>query len=91
MKNRRVEWLWITQRQCTLIARLDAYSLPKIDEMVNSIAKCKAFSIIDLRFSYYQVPVRGEIRPFTTFEIRPFTTLGLRFELGDKITPGSLV
>ena len=48
--------------------RLDAYPLPKINEMVNSIVKYEAFSTIDLRSSYYQVPLPEEIRPFTAFE-----------------------
>ena len=36
--------------------------------MVNSIAKYKVFSTIDLRSVYYQVPLAEEDRPFTTFE-----------------------
>ena len=36
--------------------------------MINSIAKYKVFSNIDLRSAYYQVPLAEEDRPFTAFE-----------------------
>ena len=48
--------------------QLDAYPLPKIDEMVNEIAKFKVFSTIDLRRAYYQIPLSEEDRQDTAFE-----------------------
>ena len=48
--------------------QLDAYPLPKIDEMVNEIAKYKVFSTIDLRRAYYQIPLSEEDRQYTAFE-----------------------
>lgn len=47
---------------------LDAYPLPRIDEMVNNIAKYKVFSTLDLKSAYYQVAIREEEKPYTAFE-----------------------
>ena len=41
---------------------LDAYPLPRIDQQVNELAKCKWFSTLDLKFAYYQVPLATEDR-----------------------------
>ena len=35
---------------------LDAYPLPKIDELVNRITKYRYFSAIDLKSAYHQIP-----------------------------------
>ena len=48
--------------------QLDAYPLPKRNEMVNSIVKYKVFSTTDLRSAYYQVPLAQEDTPFATLE-----------------------
>ena len=48
--------------------QLDAYPLPKIDELVNTIAKYNVFSTIDLRQAYYQIPLSESDRPYTAFE-----------------------
>ena len=47
---------------------LDAYSLPKIDEMTNPIAQYRVFSTIDLKSAYHQMPLREEDEKFTAFE-----------------------
>ncbi|CAI9720228.1 Hypothetical predicted protein [Octopus vulgaris] len=46
----------------------DTYPLPKIDELVNTIAKYKVYSTIDLRSAYYQIPLLEKDRQFTAFE-----------------------
>ena len=38
---------------------LDAFPLPRIDELVNQIAQYRVFSTIDLRSAYHQVPPQG--------------------------------
>ena len=38
----------------------DAYPLPRIDDVVNRIAKFKVMSTLDLRSAYHQVPLRDE-------------------------------
>ena len=47
---------------------LDAYPLPRIDEMVGNVAKYRIFSTIDLRSAYHQIPITEEDKPFTAFE-----------------------
>ena len=47
---------------------LDAYPLPKIDHQINSIAKCKIYSTLDLKSAYYQIPLLPDDRPMTGFE-----------------------
>ena len=37
--------------------QLDAYPLPKIDELVNKIATYRVYSTIDLKSAYHQVPI----------------------------------
>jgi len=36
---------------------LDAYSLPNIEELVNTVAQDKYYSSLDLRSAYHQVPL----------------------------------
>ena len=47
---------------------LDAYPLPKIDEMVNEIAQYSVISTLDLRSAYHQVPLNDSDKEFTAFE-----------------------
>ena len=47
---------------------LDAYPLPRIDEQINSIAKAKYYSTVNLKSAYYQVPLAEKDREYTAFE-----------------------
>ena len=47
---------------------LDAYPLPRIDEMVRNIAKFEVYSTLDLQSAYHQVKILKEERPYTAFE-----------------------
>ena len=47
---------------------LDAYPLPRIDDMVNELAEHKLFSTFDLKSAYHQVEIRSEDRIYTAFE-----------------------
>jgi len=47
---------------------LDAYPLPRIDDIVSKVAKYSVFSTIDLQSAYHQIPISIEERPFTAFE-----------------------
>ena len=49
---------------------LDAYPLPRIDDMVNELAQYKVLSTLDLRSAYHQVPLSEHDKPFTAFEAR---------------------
>ena len=47
---------------------LDAYPLPRIDDMINNLAHYKVFSTFDLRNAYHQVPILKDDRKYTGFE-----------------------
>lgn len=47
--------------------QLDSYSLLKIDELVNTIANYKVYTI-DLRSVYHQIPLSEKDHPVTVFE-----------------------
>ena len=48
--------------------QLDAYPLPRIEDQVAELSKCKFFSTLDLKSAYYQVPIPLEDRKYTGFE-----------------------
>lgn len=47
---------------------LDAYPLPKIETIVNEVAKYKFYSTIDLSSAYHQIPIVEGEKPYTAFE-----------------------
>ena len=47
---------------------LDAFPLPRIDDLVNKIAKYRVFSSIDLRSAYHQIKIKDAEKPYTAFE-----------------------
>ena len=48
--------------------QLDAYPLPRIEEMISYITKYRIFSTLDLTSAYHQIPIKPEEKPFTAFE-----------------------
>ena len=50
--------------------QLDAFPLPKINDLVNNIAQYRVFSTIDLKSAYHQVPLKEEDKQYTAFEAR---------------------
>eukprot|EP00794_Sanderia_malayensis_P010293 gene10293-11354_t len=47
---------------------LDAYPLPRIDDMINNLAQYKVFSTFDLKSAYHQVQIKESDRKYTAFE-----------------------
>ena len=47
---------------------LDAFPLPRIDHMIEKIARYKFFSTLDLKSAYHQVPIRESDQIYTAFE-----------------------
>nr|CAH8849255.1 unnamed protein product [Trichobilharzia regenti] len=47
---------------------LDAYPLPRIDEMIEKIAQYDIFSTLDLKNAYHQIALKNEDKPYTAFE-----------------------
>ena len=55
-------------RTVNRFTELDAYPLPRIDDMVRKISKYSVFSTLDLKSAYHQIPIREEERQYTAFE-----------------------
>ena len=51
-----------------LFTELDAYPLPRIDDMINKLSQYKLFSTFDLKSAYHQIPLRETETKFTAFE-----------------------
>ena len=51
-----------------LFTNLDAYPLPRIDDMINKLSQYKVFSTYDLKSAYHQIPLKQSERKFTAFE-----------------------
>ena len=51
-----------------LYIALDAYPLPKIESIVNEVAKWQCISALDLKSAYHQIKIRPEDRPYTAFQ-----------------------
>lgn len=47
---------------------LDAFPLPRIDDIVNKVASYKVYSSIDLKSAYHQIPIKESEKQFTAFE-----------------------
>ena len=47
---------------------LDAYPLPRIEDMVHGLAKYKVFSTFDLKSAYHQIEIKACERKYTAFE-----------------------
>ena len=67
-ENRKRRMVVDFSRTINKFTLLDAYPLPKIDDVVESIAEYRVFSVIDLSNAYYQVEICHDDRPFTAFQ-----------------------
>ena len=67
--NRRRKRLCVDYSQTiNLYTNVDAYPLPRIDEMVNRLSKYKFFSTYDLKSAYHQIRLQESQRKYTAFE-----------------------
>ena len=60
---------------------LDVYSLPQIDETVNTIAQYSVYSTINLRRAYHQVPIKLEDKPIQLLRLLGGSTSLLGYHL----------
>ena len=51
-----------------LYTQLDAYPLPRIEDIVYKVSQFRVFSTIDLRSAYHQIPLPPEDKIYTGFE-----------------------
>ena len=62
--------------------QLDAYPLPKINDLVSKIAQFTVFSTIDLQSAYHQVKIKDSDRQYTAFEANRALYQFLRLPFG---------
>ena len=48
--------------------QLDAYPLPRLDEMIGKISQYTVFSALDLQSAYHQIPILENEKQYTAFE-----------------------
>ena len=51
-----------------LFTQLDAYSLPRIDDLVNKLSAYRVLSTFDLKSAYHQIPILESGKRYTAFE-----------------------
>ena len=59
--------LCVDYRRLNSMTRVDAYPMPRIEDMMDQLGKAKYLSTLDLTKGYWQVPVAEEDRPKTAF------------------------
>ena len=86
------------QRRCVdysqtvnLYTELDAYPLPRIDDMINKLAQYKYFSTFDLKSAYHQVSINPAERKYTGFEANGQLYQFCRIPFGHGVTNGVAV
>ena len=47
---------------------LDAYPIPRVEDVVNKVSKHSVYSTIDLRSAYHQIPILEREKAYTAFE-----------------------
>jgi hypothetical protein len=62
--------MYVDYRPLNAITIKNKYLLPRIDIFFDQLSKANVFSRIDLRSSYYQIKIRPEDIPKTTFSTR---------------------
>lgn len=55
-------------RTINRFTQLDAYPLPRLDDIAKKIANFRVFSTLDLKAAYHQIPLKDEEKKFTGFE-----------------------
>ena len=88
--NRHKKRLCIDYSQTiNLYTELDAYPLPRIDEMVNKLAQYKVFSTYDLKSAYHQIPIQEADKKYTAFEAngRLFQFRRIPFGITNGVSP----
>ena len=81
--NRQRKRLCIDYTQTiNIYTQLDAYRLPRIDDMINELSQYSVFSTFDLRSAYHQIELVSSERKHTGFEVNgklyKFTPFGVK-------------
>ena len=63
--------LCVDYRKLNGLTPIDAYPMPRIDDLIDKLGKAKYITTLDLTRGYWQVPLKPEARPKTAF-LTPF-------------------
>ncbi|NYT46987.1 MAG: RNA-directed DNA polymerase [Candidatus Methanofishera endochildressiae] len=61
--------LCVDYRQLNNITKKDSYAIPRIEELLESLAGSKFFSVVDMKSGYYQVEIKEEHKERTAFTV----------------------
>ena len=61
--------LCVDYRRLNAVTRVDAYPMPRVDDILDQVGQARYISTLDLAKGYWQVPVAVEDRPKTAFII----------------------
>jgi len=61
----------VDYRQLNKITKKDAYALPRIEEILDSLAGNKYFTVLDMKSGYHQVGIEEAHKPRTAFTVGP--------------------
>ena len=64
--------LCVDYRQLNKRTIRDAYALPRIDDLLDSLGGAKYFSVLDMKSGYHQVGIEPSHKPRTAFTVGPF-------------------
>ena len=59
----------IDYRDLNAVTKMDAYPLPKIDELLNKLAQARVYSKMDLHSGFHQIPMEVASIPLTAFRL----------------------
>ena len=68
-----------------LFTLLDAYPLPRIDDLINRLASYKVFSTFDLKSAYHQIPIDESDKPYTLLKLVASCGNQTAFYLGSQM------
>ena len=85
--------LRVDYRQMNFITQMDAYPMPRIDDLIDRLGKAKYITTLDLTRGYWQVPVAEEDQhktasatPFGLFQFRVIHALWALWSSNDLPT-----
>ena len=59
----------IDYRDLNAVSLMDAYPLPRIDDLLNKLAKARWYSKVDLASGYHQIPMEEDSIRYTAFRV----------------------